>query len=1054
MSIPRGEGISRAENFLPEAGQLVEVRRRYWVVTDVQESALSKVTGSNPQHLVTLASLDEETANESLSVVWELEPGARVIETAGLPNVDGWDPWERLETFLDAVRWGATTNADRSFLQAPFRSGIEIQDYQLDPLVRAIDMARVNLLIADDVGLGKTIEAGLVIQELLVRHRARSVLVVCPASLQIKWQTEMREKFGLEFRIVDTEYLRRLRRQRGLHANPWTSFPRLISSMDWMKNGEGLRLLKDALPPHVTHPRRFDILVVDEAHNVAPSAASRYAMPSQRTRLIRLLAPHFEHRLFLSATPHNGYQESFTALLELLDDQRFARGVMPNERQLQRIMVRRLKTDLVDESGNPIHPRRELLALEVEYTSEEREIHQLLRKYTLSRSRMVAGTAAEFGTDFIHKLLKKRLFSSPLAFATTLAKHRRSIGRRDPLAKSSAFDERILRRVILRTEEDYADDTRLEAAESEAIEVASEMLPPLTDEQRGIIERLSSWAESAKNRPDSKARAILAWLDAYLKTNGEWNGKRVILFTEYRATHSWLMQILSSHGWGGERTMALYGGMDPNDRERVKAAFQAAPNVSPVGILLATDAASEGIDLQNHCNYLIHVEIPWNPNVMEQRNGRIDRHGQREDTVYIWHPVGSGWKRSAASVAEPGDLDGDHEFLMRAVRKVETIRQDLGCVGPVIAKQIEEAMLGRRRDMDTRDAEAKAFKANQYLATERRLRERIIRLRQRFMEARDELHLSPERIARVVSTALEIAGKPPLREVELSGSPGVRVFEVPLLTGSWARAIHGLEHPHTGLRRPITFDHAMAKGRDDVVLAHLHHPLVQMSLRLLRAEVWAHQDRKRLHRVGVRMLPKGVSEEPVVLVWSRLVVTGGGYQRLHEEMILAGGESRANGFARIRTLSELDQLRRASLPAEPPDHILALLRNRFMEQGERIAGAVEARSRERLEHLTSTLERRRQAEEADLEQVLDDLAKAIRKELEESARPLQLELWPVDQREQLQRDLMALRERLQRIPEEREREMAAIRLRYADPVARTFPVAVEFLVPEGFGGDW
>ena len=123
---------------------------------------------------------------------------------------------------------------------------------------------------------------------------------------------------------------------------------------------KGSRLLKDILPAHVTYPRKFDILVIDEAHNVAPAAASQYALESQRTRLVRAVAPHFEHRLFLTATPHNGYQESFTSLLELLDDQRFARSVMPDERQLQRVMVRRLKTDLVDADGKPIYPRASL----------------------------------------------------------------------------------------------------------------------------------------------------------------------------------------------------------------------------------------------------------------------------------------------------------------------------------------------------------------------------------------------------------------------------------------------------------------------------------------------------------------------------------------------------------------------------------------------------------------------------------------------------------------------------------------------------------------------
>ena len=165
------------------------------------------------------------------------------------------DTTEKLEAFLDAVRWGAATNADRGYLQAPFRSGVSIEDYQLDPLVRAIDMARTNLLIADDVGLGKTIEAGLVVQEMLLRHRARTILVCCPSSLQEKWRIEMVEKFGLEFRIVDTEYVKRLRRERGLHANPVDLVPSAHHFRSTgSKQGEGIRLLRDTLPVHATLP--------------------------------------------------------------------------------------------------------------------------------------------------------------------------------------------------------------------------------------------------------------------------------------------------------------------------------------------------------------------------------------------------------------------------------------------------------------------------------------------------------------------------------------------------------------------------------------------------------------------------------------------------------------------------------------------------------------------------------------------------------------------------------------------------------------------------------
>ncbi len=265
MPTAREASAQKMVTVIPEPGQMVEVRRRLWSVTEVNGVALDEIAGTSAvaQHVVSLSSLEDDSLGEDIEVVWELEPGARVLERAGLPDLSGLDDVERLEAFLDAVRWGAVTHADRALLQAPFRSGITIEDYQLDPLVRAIDMARTSLLIADDVGLGKTIEAGLVIRELLLRHRARTVLIVCPASLQVKWQEEMRDKFGLDFRIVDTNYLKWLRRTRGIHANPWTSYPRLITSIDWAKSGEPLRAMKDALPLHPTYPRRFDILVLD-----------------------------------------------------------------------------------------------------------------------------------------------------------------------------------------------------------------------------------------------------------------------------------------------------------------------------------------------------------------------------------------------------------------------------------------------------------------------------------------------------------------------------------------------------------------------------------------------------------------------------------------------------------------------------------------------------------------------------------------------------------------------------------------------------------------------
>jgi hypothetical protein len=153
----------------------------------------------------------------------------------------------------------------------------------------------------------------------------------------------------------------RSRRSRGLYANPWTHYPRLIVSIDWLKRDRPMRLLREVLPIAPKYPRTFDLLVVDEVHTCAPSTRSDYATDSMRTQAIRTLAPHCEHRLFLSATPHNGYLESFTALLELLDDQRFARGVRPSETQLAKIMVRRVRRQPPQGGRRGRGPRRRRL---------------------------------------------------------------------------------------------------------------------------------------------------------------------------------------------------------------------------------------------------------------------------------------------------------------------------------------------------------------------------------------------------------------------------------------------------------------------------------------------------------------------------------------------------------------------------------------------------------------------------------------------------------------------------------------------------------------------
>jgi AmiR/NasT family two-component response regulator len=298
-----------------------------------------------------------------------------------------------------------------------------------------------------------------------------------------------------------------------------------------------------------------------------------------------------------------------------------------------------------------------------------------------------------------------------------------------------------------------------------------------------------------------------------------------------------------------------------------------------------------------------------------------------------------------------------------------------------------------------------------------------------------------------VQVALQLAEKPPLRPIAWPGAPAGSVFDVPPIPG-WERATEGLIHPHTGRRRPITFDHAVANGRDDIVLAHLNHRLVQMGLRILRAEVWALDDRKTLHRVAIRRSADPSLAHPVVAVCSRLVVTGGCHHQLHEELTLAGGELRADGFARITQVGRLDTLVDQAIAHEPTAVVFADLRTRFDRHHEAIRAATEARSRERLKILENTLGRRKQGDIADITGLLAELATCIQKELDESKETqLEFALWPENERQQLRRDVAALQARLARIPEERAQEIAAIERRYSGFAHRTFPVAVIFIVP-------
>jgi superfamily II DNA or RNA helicase len=1047
---------------LPELGQLVQVRSRPWVVNDVKASILPtpamKLPNANLQHLLTLSSVEDDGLGEELQIIWEIEPGAKVVEKVALPTPTGFDEPEKLDAFLDAVRWGAASSADLKNIQSPFRSGIEIEDYQLDPVVRAIQMPRVNLLIADDVGLGKTIEAGMVALELILRHRARKILIVCPSALQIQWRDQMRDKFGLDFRIVDSNLMRELRRRRGIHVNPWSHFPRLITSIDFLKRERPLRLMRETLPApgEQVYPRKYDLLIVDEAHNCAPSGAGKYASDSMRTQALRELAPHFEHKLFLTATPHNGYKESFGALLELLDNQRFSRGTEPDRKQLDAVMVRRLKSDpgfTFNHLGIRRFPPRILETIEVPYTDEEKAIHSALRKYTKMRSSRAEGNAERFATEFVLKTLKKRLFSCPAAFLTTLEQHERSLHTaRKKVAKPSF---KTLQLELERLDEEYADDTDYDDATADALDTATRLFSEPTADEEALLKQMKDWAKRARGQRESKVKQLIEWLKKHLKPGGKWSKERVIIFTEYRATQNWLQEVLSVEGFtDGDRLVTMHGGMDPEKREDVKASFQTSPDISPVRILLATDAASEGLDLQNFCSRLIHYEIPWNPNRMEQRNGRVDRHGQKADKVLIHHFVGQSWKPEpgqSMTIRERGleanDLEDDLEFLMRVALKVETIREDLGKVGNVIALQIEEAMLGHRKELDTAKAENEAAPIRKMLRFERDLQKQVKALMDQYRETRRELRLSPENICQVVNVGLSLAGQPALTPTKTED--GKLCFQLPPLKGSWAACAEGLEHPHTKEIRLITFDETVSRGRDDFVLVHLNHRLPQMCLRLLRAEVWAEKGRSKLQRVTARVVPNSIIDTPAVIAHARLVVIGGDNVRLHEEIITAGGSINQGKWGGRLNQTQLEESQSGMTNVEPSDKVKDVLLDLYPQFAGRLAESLEARVKERKAAIHRTLSARADKEAKDIESILTELKKSIEAELKDAAyiQPL-LAGFDDPEQERYERNKDAMRARVKEIPDEIKHETEAIRERFADPQARMFPVAVTFLIPE------
>ena len=306
--------------------------------------------------LVRLACADDDAQGQSLDVFWDYELDRRILEEEGWQDLaaKGFDAPRQFAAFLHTLRWNCITATDPNLFQAPFRAGIKIDAYQMEPLRKALRLPRVSLFIADDTGLGKTIEAGLIARELLLRKKAKTIVVAAPPSVLEQWKAELEERFGLVFEILDRAYLTRMRRERGFGVNPWRTHSRFLVSHNLLIDPTYTDLMREWLGPMLPG----SLLILDEAHHAAPASGGRYGIETKFTRAVRDLTGRFEHRLFLSATPHNGHSNSFSTLLELLDPYRFTRGVkVRGKKALEDVMVRRLKEDIREVQGG--FPRRD-----------------------------------------------------------------------------------------------------------------------------------------------------------------------------------------------------------------------------------------------------------------------------------------------------------------------------------------------------------------------------------------------------------------------------------------------------------------------------------------------------------------------------------------------------------------------------------------------------------------------------------------------------------------------------------------------------------------------
>ena len=1053
------------------------MRQRRWLVEGVEAAArLGEAT------LVHAACVDDDAQAELVSVLWEHELDARVIDDAGWKRVgeQRFDDPDLFAAYARTVRWGCVTATDPNLLQAPFRAGIRLDPYQLEPLRKALLLPRVNLLIADDVGLGKTVEAGLILRELLLRRRIDFVVVAAPPSMLAQWADELETRFGLRFTIFDRAFLAAIRRERGFAVNPWLTGNGFLVSHRLLVDPTYTAGLVDALRQF----RPGSLLILDEAHHAAPASGRKYAIDSQITKAVRDLAPRFEHRLFLTATPHNGHRNSFAALMDILDPQRFIRGMPIEPAQLEPVMVRRLKEDL--RRLGQTFPERIIEPIIIDGLSldaPELVLTEKLAAYReLRRKRLQSETISRRAqAELVWIGLQQRLLSSIEAFARTLRVHEATLQR--VVEHGPPPRQRVSRRVLTLLTGIGADDDaaelggeELQAEEESAVEIATlaggvgigQGWEAQIEAELAFVAEMRALAETVRAEPDARIERLIDWIEREmvpeLRAGGTaWSDRRLLIFTEYEDTRRWVERLLReavAHTERAEERIAIFTGSTSADRrEEIKLAFNTAPGEHPLRILIATDAAREGLNLQRYCHDLFHLDLPWNPSRLEQRNGRIDRKLQPARQVYC---------RYFIYAQRPED-----RVLRRLVEKTEIIRQQLGSASPVIETRISELLAGGI-ERDRADQVAAEIDRIEQSDKERRAREDLDPVREadeqlakRIEELRLQLERSRRRVGvdrvqlqRVVTYGLQLAGAPPLHVSTSNGGPQrfeFRAEEVAeIKDAALGRIVAALREPTdhfgTGPLRPISFDPPPDTDARTVQL-HLEHPLVTRLIDRFSNQGLVHH---QLSRACLAVAPDAV---PRVVLMGRLSLWGSGAARLHEEIVRLAARwvepeiRRAklrpySGEAERQTMDSLDRAldepRRFDVPEGVRARLLATLSRDVAE----LLPELERRAEAAAESARNRLHTRGREEAAALRALIAAQRRRIERELARLDDPqFRLALESPEEQRQRELDIRAWRDRLENIASEIGDQPARILAGYDVRARRLEPVGIVYLWP-------